>query len=868
MRNRTSKPPKIADQLLGLLCKTELVDEILGDLHEYFEELEEYSKAKRQVLYWFHVLHFLRPNLTKKFYGTKRLNQYGMLKLTFKTASRTLFKEKLTSSMSLLSLVFGALCFHLIYLWINNEVNTNKFHKNLEHIHFATFKSNPDADFSPMVLTDFFDLNFDEFPHIKASAAVHVYRKNEIKLVTEKVEFPARAFVADSTFFEIFDFKLLVGNVEGALSNPTEIILTQEFARSVFGSANPIGQIVNIQCDNKGTYQVGGIMEDIPSTSSMEFDFIIPRHSEHRWRRLPMEIILTDSFFDLEDFNGQIAKIAQVNPRFPESTLAFFPFESLYLDKPFLFNLFHKYGNSDSIVTMSFIALMILLITMLSFVGLQTTSQLSLNKKTGIKQVIGASKNSLFLEVLVGRLIYLFLATSIAFLLFELVFPLYSSAMEIQIDRNISLDIFTLFSVVALIVGISTIIGLLHILRINTIDALRNQLTFLKVPRMQRVLTTIQYLITIVLLVVTSVVFTQYSFMLQKDTGLLTENIISVDFFDMISGNGASEERQQTLMRRKYVMNKMLENPNIVSISQGSMPVGASIDQGSWKTIGHSYDYTSQNKVSVDPFYADMLGIEVIAGRFFSDSLDELLPHKAVINEAALKYWNIEDISQAKLANSMWGGEEDPFDIIGVVKDYHYEHLSNTIEPLILLYRSYEDYSFLVKSRPGKEREVLAHLGELYEEINPKGIFQHEMLKDNVDAQYQKEKRVGKTYFAFTLVALLLSSLGLFTFALHETKRRTKEIGIRKINGANTADIVSLFSISFLKSILIAFVIACPVAWVLMSSWLENFAYRTELSWWMFFSAGVLSIIVAMIAVSWQTLTVARRNPVESLRYE
>lgn len=770
--------------------------------------------------------------------------------------------------MSLLSLVLGALCFHLIYVWIDNEINTDKFHKNISNIHIGAFKANPDSDFSPMILSEFFELHFEEFPGIKKSLAVHVYRENEIKLVTKQTEFPGRAFVADSTFLDFFDFKLVIGDRENILSDPGNIVLTRQFAENVFGPENPIGKTVSIQCDHTGSYTVAGVLEDLPSTSSMEFDFIIPKHSERRWRRIPMELILTTSAFDLDDFNVKIAKIAQVNPRFPQSVLAFFPFESIYFDRPFNFIMHSRYGNSSTVGTMSFIAIMIVLITALSFVGLQTTQQLSSIKKIGVKQVIGATLYGLFMEILVSRLFYVIIASLLAYLVYEAVFPFYTSLMEIQVDRNVGLDLVSLLSTTSIVAGVSLLISTGQIVRTNTTQALKNQLTFLKVPKMQRILTTVQYAITILLLVVTSVVFTQYNFMLNKEIGVETANVISVDFFDMISGNRTNEGRQEALKTHKYVMDKMRENPDILTFSQGIMPVDRSFDKGSWKMLSHPYDYTSINKVSVDPYYLELLGLELIQGRFFSDSIDQLLTHKAVLNETAMKYWSIEDIEGVKLANSMWGGEEDPFEVIGVVKDYHYEHLSHNIQPLILLFRSYEDYNFLVKTHPKKERQALAFLEDLYNEVNPKGIFQYELLEDRVEAQYAKEKRIGKVYFAFTLIALLLSSIGLFTFALHETKRRTKEIGIRKINGATIGQVFSLLSVSFLKSILLSFLVACPLAWILMNNWLENFAYRTPINWWVYVLAGAIALIMALVAVSWQTLKVAQKNPVESLRYE
>lgn len=865
---KESRSFRIADKLIRWLCKPELVEDIQGDLREYYAELMEYSSFKRSSYFWFHVIHFLRPSLLKTLSGTQKLNHYDMFKFIFKTTKRTFFKQKLISSISLLSLVFGALCFHLIYVWINNEVNMNKFHKNLDNIYAATFKANPDSEFSPMPVTDFFDLNYQDYPGIQTSTLVHLYRENEIKIITDQTEFPSRAFVVDSTFFKLFDFDLLIGDKRDILVEPTNIILTKSFAQRIFGSENPMGKTLSIRCDNTGSYQVAGILEDIPSASSMKFDFIIPRHSERRWRRLPMELILTDSNFDLNDFNTQIAKIAQANPRFPHSIMAYYPLSSIYFESPFLFLLYHKYGNWNSILTMGFIALMIVLITALSFIGLQTTHQLSSVKKTGVKRVIGATGTGLFMEVLVSRLFYVALASIIALIIFEMVFPFYASAMEFYIDRNRILDITSILSVTGIISVISILIGYLNLNRMNAKEALRNQFTFLKVPKMQRFLSTFQYTIAIVLIAVTTVVYNQYNFMLEKDIGIETSNIVSVDFFDMMNGSSSNSARQETLSQRKLVMDKMRVNPDIIHFSQGVMPVDRSFDKGSWKMLKHPNDYTSINKMSVDPTYDDLLKIEVIEGRFFSDSLDELMTHKAVINEAAMKYWGIEDIKSTKLANSMWGGVEDPFEIIGVVKDYHYEHLSNKIEPLILLYRSYEDYNFLVKVHPQKREAVTGFLADMYNEINPKGIFQYEWLDDRVEGQYIKEKRVGKTYLAFTMIALLLSAIGLFTFALHETKRRTKEIGIRKINGASIGNVFSLLSTSFLKSVLVAFIIAGPIAWILMHQWLDNFANRISISWWIFGFAGIVALVMALIAISWQTVKVAKKNPVDSLRYE
>jgi putative ABC transport system permease protein len=287
----------------------------------------------------------------------------------------------------------------------------------------------------------------------------------------------------------------------------------------------------------------------------------------------------------------------------------------------------------------------------------------------------------------------------------------------------------------------------------------------------------------------------------------------------------------------------------------------------SWKLMGGD-DYTTQKMMTVDPQYAKLLGLQMVEGRFFSDTLDSSRGQKVIINEAAMKYWEIKDIAEARIANRSWGDEHDPYKVIGVVKDFQYEHLAHKVKPLLLYYMVDLESEFLVKIKTGKEHGTVAYIKDLFERLNPKTTFSYVWLSDKIAAQYAKEKRVAKVYMGFTTVALFMSSIGLFAFALYETRRRTKEIGIRKVTGANIEHIVLLLCRSFLKPIVIAFFVACPIAWYASNKWLEAYANRIQISWQLFTLAGLLALLLATIAVSWQSWQVARKNPVESLRYE
>ena len=523
---------------------------------------------------------------------------------------------------------------------------------------------------------------------------------------------------------------------------------------------------------------------------------------------------------------------------------------------------------------MQMIALIVLLITLLSFINLQTTVQQDSLHKVGIKRMVGANRKQLISEILVNRICYWILGSGLAFLLYEVLFNPFLTVLDFQIDRNRMFDLTSLFTLNFIIVMLSGLIGIYQLYKVSANSLLKEHKNPFSRLKSQKVLTAFQYAITILLLIVSGIVFQQYRFMLDKDTGLETSNIIVVDFFDMLSGNRNDESRQLAMSDHALVQQELNSSPLIQSYSQGDMPIGLGLDYGSWKLLGSDRDYTSVNIMDADPWYDHLLELEVVDGRFFNDTIDvawsrnEGQGRGLVINEAARDFFGITNLEEGRLVNRMWGGEQHPFQIIGVVKDYHYQDLSFKINPLIMIYKGYEDVSFKIKYHEGKKAETIAFLEGLFQKVNPNCIFQFEFLQDRINQQYVNEEQTGKIYVGFTIVALVLSSIVLFAFAYHEIRRRTKEIGIRKVNGASSRHVFSLMSQSFLKTVLIGFVIACPVAWFMMRSWLDEFAFRIDMDVSVFILSGVIAVVLALLVISQQTLKLARRNPVDSLRYE
>ncbi len=866
--NSQNRPTRWAGKWLQLFIKPEHLEEITGDLEEVYNDLLcDHPILKANLLYIRECLIVLRPVLVKRLSGSMtRLNYYGMFRLFVKTTIRNLIKYRAISMASLASLVIGAMFFQFINAWVWNEKEMDIFHKNINKIHVSTIQTSPNADLNPISHQLFFQLDHHRFPEIEKTLMIHVYRPDEIRFITNDHEHQGKALVVDSTFFDFFDFEISSGDTSDALSSPSHILVTAQFATRVFGDADPIGQKVEIKCDQKGLYQIAGVLKDPPANSSIDFDFLIPRHSSNFWRRIPQEMILVNEKFDQASFHQKIANLGQTNQRFSESILSTVPLKSIYWNRPFDISLFAKYGDYKNLLMMQGISWLVIIITTLSFMNLQTTQQLSSTRKIGLKQLSGANKLNLIYEMAINGAVYFIIAVVLAFVAYQSLFPYVAQYMRMDLEQIPGRDLYGIGSVILVAVGLSLLFFIRRLISIKPMDAIGGNYNFLKIPRFQKALTTIQYGLTVVLLLGAMVVYYQFNFMINSNIGINQTNIISVDFFEMMTGFNGSNERLAMEKKHQLVKNELSSNPNVSVFSQGTMPV-STVVSSSWKKVGAIDQYTSVNKIYADPAYKDLFGLKVVEGRFFDEKLDHSHELKVVINEAARDYFDFQQISGRQLMSNTSGRDEFKFDVIGVVEDFHYEHLSHAIKPLIIQYRINGDEPFIIGIN-SESVATIESLEKLYRKVNPKAIFSYESLENVLSRQYEKEKQTGRLYLSFAVVALILSCIGLFALAFHETNRRTKEIGIRKVNGAGLTDILQMLGISFFRILMVSFIFGSIIGWYLMNNWLQNFANRTEMSWWYFGIAGLIIMVCSSFAILWQSFKVAKINPVETLRYE
>lgn len=814
-----------------------------------------------------------------------------MLKHYIKFAFRNFRSNKVIFAGSLATLCFGALCISLLFSYVHNELTMDDFHEREQDIYMITTKKSPKSEWDiPYKFT------FEDFPEIESSANLIFFKEDDTKIKFNQDIYTPVGIVADSTFFNVFNFELRQGNPKSILYDSDAIILSEAFSKKLFGDKNPIGQHLDFEVRlYQGLHTVRGIVK-IPSNSSLKFDYIIPyvRHSQGYYGRRDVPFFKSVKGFDKNDFEEKIKnsnnKVPNVYPQLTESITSTVGLEDIYfsselsaLKKRTLFNSGNK-KNTDILIV---IMLVILLVSILNYSNLQIINTNAVLKNIAISKVNGALKRHIVVQKIIETLIIIIISTLLITLGYNFLLPWFNDFVRVPLAP----PIWEIFLINVIILSSVTVIGLIYpmliINRFSTINNLKKTNSISQKLKGKQVTVVLQYAMAFLLLISSIIVNNQLKLMLDKDLGFNDDGILKVKLFYEPPFNTESrnwskekrqEEREKAIQIPKYINDQLASFSSIDKISQGRSPID--VFSTEWKLS--SGEFETINTLIHTPDCKSLFNYKIIQGRFFDKDIGEQRGKKIVINEAALKHWNISDIASTKIDHISWSknfviNANDPgnpkityksFIIIGVVKDFNYEHLSAKPKPLVMVYFENFEADYFIKFHKNKTQEGIQYIEALFKEVNPNQVFKYTFLSDEIAALYQKEKRLSTIYIVFTIIALLISAIGLFTIALYDTQRRIKEIGIRKVNGATIYEILFMLNKDFIKWVFIAFVIACPISYYAMSKWLESFAYKTNLNWWVFALAGIFTLVIALLTVSWQTYRAATKNPVQSLRDE
>ncbi|MEK6481360.1 ABC transporter permease [Catalinimonas sp. 4WD22] len=866
-----SDPPMRATRFLRWYCRTELTDEVEGDLYELFQRrVKEQGLWKAKALYWLNVFMFLHPDyIQKRKYYTN--NHNAMFRNYFKVATRNLAKHKFYSILNILGLAIGMTCCLLIFLYVQHELSYDRFHSKVDRIYrlvtdikTPTETLNVGETSSPMA--PYMKVDLPEVEEIVRLDDARFLLQREDQTFQED-----EAMLADSSFFEVFSFTLLEGDPKTALKAPFSIVLTENAAQKYFGHEDPMGQRLLLE----GEYDcmVTGVMENVPENSHFTFEVLMslstrleevyPEASDQWGNFINTSYILLSEQTDPKTLESKLPDFLDnyISEKDRDEgmnyTLFLEPLSQVYFSERGAFIT----GNLTNVKIFAIIAVFILLIACINFMNLATARATERAKEVGIRKVVGAIRRQVTVQFLCESLLLSLLAFAIALLGSELLLPVFNQLAGKIVALSVIQQTYYLPLFVSVAIGVGVMAGFYPALVLSgfkSVAILKGR--FSSSQRgiwLRKVLVIAQFAISIILIVGTAVVYIQLDYMRKQALGFKKDQMLVIDF----RGDDVIQEKIETFKQQ------LAGHPQVKSIAASSSVPGEG-NNGAYTEIENpDGDMQSSN---VNLFYVDHdflahYEMPLAAGRAFSQ--DFLTDTSAlIVNEALARnygYTSPEDILGKRF--SQWGVEGE---IIGVVEDYHFRPLQEEIAPMSIRLEPNRSRFFSLSLGTEDISSTIAALEQKWQNIAPQRPFNYYFLDEAFNKQYRSEVRFGQIFICFAGLAIFIACLGLLGLISYTIVQRTKEIGIRKVLGATESSLVHLLSKDFLALVIVAFLVASPIAWYVLSKWLEGFAYRVELPWWVFASAGLLATVIAMLTVSFQSIKAALANPVESLRNE
>jgi len=784
-----------------------------------------------------------------------------MNEIYIKIALRNIKRYSVHSILNISGMAIGLACAILILLWVQDEWSYDRHFENADDIYRVIEKQNsPSGEvtlFAP-TLSAVAPALKNEYPEIIRSSRI-MHTPLTLKKGDEFIE--ETVVAVDKDFLKMFNIRFVRGDINTALNDPHNIVITEETAHKYFGNEDALGKTV----PSRGfLVTVTGVVKPLPHNSHIRFDFLISTDFfvqpgahindwEDRGRSYSYVELKKGTDSKLVDQKIQNFIKAHIKGSEAEIFLQNIKKIHLYSSRKYSYDV-SGHGDITYVAIMGLIAFFILLIACINFMNLSTAQSVQRAREIGVRKVAGANKQKIIAQFLGESLLIVFVATIIAMILVELLLPGYNTLVGKELDVD--------YHRVGLYTGLISIVlfcGLLagsypafYLSSLNPSDIIKGVIN--KDPgnaKFRRMLVIFQFTLSIVLIVCTLIIGNQLNYMQNKKLGYNKDNI-GYFMFPIRPGDPKLEALKKELSN----------NPDILSVTKGYSPINLEATSGGYNWAGKKPgDDVLFHRLDTDEDYAKTFQLELKDGRFFSSDYptDNTA---AVINEKAVEAMGLKNPVGEVLTTSRGA----KLTIIGVLKDFHIQSLHFKIEPLIM--KKGESNNLIVKMKPDHIPATVESINKTFKSFNPGLPLDFHFLDVDFDNLYRTEQRMSKIFGYFSVLAIIISCLGLIGLSLFMTELRTKEIGIRKVNGAKSLEIFSLVSKEYIVWVLISILIASPVAWYAMHRWLENFAYKTELSWWIFALTGLLALGIALLTVSWQSLKAATRNPVEALRYE
>lgn len=804
-----------------------------------------------------------------------------MIRNYIKVAFRNLGKNKGFSFINIFGLAIGIACSLIIFLFISDERSYDRFHQDADQIYrvvkdFVNDDGSriPDAT-TPAPLAPALQ---QEAPEVIAATRIRPNwgRSYLIKYGDKKIP-EEKLYGVDSSFFDVFTFPFVHGDAKSAFANINSIVLTQTAAKRFFGNDNPVGKTLLV--DSYGDMMVTGVLKDVPPNAHFHFDYLVSYHVQPG---ISPQLTNWNNYNDFTYVKLRpgthmarlVQKIQALNDRNVEKSFSVFyvqPLTSIHLTSHLKWEL-EPNGNEQHVYIFTLVAIFIILIAAINYMNLATAKASVRAKEIGVRKVIGAYRKSLVYQFLVESVITCLLASLLALVLAQLLLPLVTELtgkpLSLFSDWNLLLYLLTGALVLGILAGF---FPALYLSSFRPIAVLKNfKLNERGALGLRKGLVVVQFTISIVLIIGTIIISQQIHYLTSANTGMDTDQVVVVQNLGFLSASDANAFK-----------NEVAQIPGVkkVCTSNGMLPDRFSTTR---VRVKGSDNEQQVNFITIGYNFLDALTIEVKEGRGFSekfpsDTLSNGIPGGpleqtvggVVLNETAVRDLGITPPAVGKKMH--WGEDGDTsyyLDIVGVVKDFHFTSMRNQIKPFAFMTRPGAGGNLVVKLSGHNIAATLAHLENKWKLFPSERSFTYSFLEETFAQLYQSEKRFQKVFIGLVVLGILIACLGLLGLATFAAQQRVKEIGIRKVLGASVGHIVQLLSKDFIKLVIVAIAVAVPIAWYAAHRWLQDFAYRIEINWWVFPLAGLLAVLIALFTISFQAIKAAVANPVKNLRTE
>ncbi|MBN1272856.1 MAG: ABC transporter permease [Candidatus Aminicenantes bacterium] len=846
MRRKNNKPSSFEKTVLRLLLNHKHPETIMGDFEEIFHDIARkkgFFRAK--VWIWIQILLSV-PSFVKNslFWSLEMITHH------IKIAARVFKKHKVFSFLNLFGLSVGMACCILIMLWVQDELSYDKFHKNAENIYKIIMRF--DGKWSSETPWAIAPALKNEFPEVRAFTR---YRTTTLQIANEKTQYYETAAMVDEDFFKMFTFPFLQGDTFSAFPTLASGVITERTAEKYFGRENAVGKTLTV--NGQFPISVTGIIRNVPENSHLSFDILLPVQilGEERLNSWAVE---SNSFIQLDKqtspglFQDKISGIImKYDKRTDEEKIAGIqPFSRIHL-----YSL-NGGGPIIYVILFSVIAFFILLLACINFINLSTARGSTRAQEVGIRKVVGAKRFQIIKQFLGESSLFSIMAFLMAIVLVFLFLPLFRDVSQ----KNLTFppENFLFFGV-----GLATVLFLtamisggypaLYLSRFHPVKVLKGSLSAdASKHALRKILIVFHFTVTICLVISTLMVIKQLHFVRNKDLGFNRQQIVTLPVNDAINSRYPSFKAE--LLTLNSIVNVTAASNSPVYVSNYN-PVY-------WEGRGPD-QYKAMRFATVDEDYINTFEMEIIHGRNFSADLTSDRQNY-IVNEEAVKFMGLE-----KPVGKMFSIWENEGEIIGVIKNFHLKPLQQEIEPLVLTQNREWAFRYVfIRVKSDYVQTALSEIEDTWKHFAPDYPFRYSFLDEKFESYYTSEQRTGRLLKYFSFIAMIISCLGIFGLSAFMAERKTKEIGVRKVLGASIINVVYIVSKEFFLLIGLANIVSWPISYIFVRRMLNHYAYRTDISLWIFFLAGILAYAMAVCAFSFYALRAARTDPAYALRYE